>query len=98
MLIATGGNRVKVINLKTGISVFEQSMSENEQNTEIASISTIDGFCLITGWNGMIKVLNLRSFDFTELASENDEAAVSSDIDKRIMRAVTGGSEGTVRG
>lgn len=96
-LIATGGNRVKVINLKNGAQVFEQAMSD-EQNTEIGSVTAIDGFCLITTWNGMIKVLNLRSFEWTELASENDESAVSSAIDKRTMRGVTGGSEGTVRG
>lgn len=70
----------------------------DEQNTEIGSVTAIDGFCLITTWNGMIKVLNLRSFEWTELASENDESAVSSAIDKRTMRGVTGGSEGTVRG
>merc|ERR1712130_250856 len=96
-MIAAGGNRVKIINLGSGEQVFDHSISD-EANTEIASMTAIDGFCLITSWNGMIKVLNLRRLEWTELASENDEAAVSSAVDKLILRGVTGGSEGTVRG
>ena len=97
LAIATGGNRIKVISLTGGTSLFEHSVSEDEL-TEIASISVIDGKCLVAGWSGLIKVLNLHNFEWIELASENDEAAISSDIDKTLSRAVTGGSEGTVRG
>ena len=86
-----------MINLSNAATLFEQSVSEDE-HTEIAAISVINGMALLAGWSGLIKVLNLHTFDWMELASENDEAAISSDIDRTVVRAVTGGSEGTVRG
>ena len=72
-------------------------MSEDEL-TEIASISVIDGKCLVAGWSGLIKVLNLHNFEWIELASENDEAVECCQIEPTSLRAVTGGADGTVQG
>ena len=92
VLIASGSDIQLGISLETGKLLFEKVFRD------ISSLSVKGDYGIITEWDGSIYSLNIQTLKFIKFASQSAEPNISSDIDEKENRAVTGGSEGTVRG